>query len=70
MSFKKNTLILTAALIIPGGFVALGLWKAIDLYRKRNEDEKQEATSGDRFRDLITRLNDGDDDDGKSSPVE
>lgn len=32
---RKETAILTAALIIPGGFVVLGIWKAIELYKKK-----------------------------------
>jgi len=36
---SKESLILTAALIIPGGFVALGLWKAYELYRKKSEND-------------------------------
>lgn len=36
---SKEALILTAALVLPGGFVVLGLWKAYELYRKKNEDD-------------------------------
>lgn len=32
---KKETLILTAALVLPGGLVALGLWKAYELYKAK-----------------------------------
>lgn len=38
---KKETLILTAALVLPGGLIALGLWKAYELYRKKDVDEKR-----------------------------
>lgn len=32
---KKETLILTAALVLPGGLIALGLWKAYELYKTK-----------------------------------
>jgi len=39
---KKEVLILTAALIIPGGLIALGLWKAYDLYKKKPTKEEEQ----------------------------
>lgn len=43
---KKEAIIITAALILPGGLVALGLWKAYELYKKRpsNKQEDKKAT--------------------------
>ena len=37
---KKESYILVAALIIPGGLVALGLWKAYELYKTKNKKSK------------------------------
>lgn len=38
--FNKNTLIFLAALVAPGGFIALGVWKAYNVYRKKQEENK------------------------------
>ena len=40
---SKEALILTAALVVPGGLVALGLWKAYELYRKKERDEERDS---------------------------
>ena len=37
---NKNKLILLAALTTPFGFVALGLWKAYELYKKNQLESK------------------------------
>lgn len=37
---NKETAIVAAAVILPGGFVMLGLWKMYDLLKKRNKKEK------------------------------
>ena len=34
---KKEVIILTAALVLPGGLIALGLWKAYELYKKKEK---------------------------------
>lgn len=39
MKNYKNIIIIAAAVVIPGGFIALGLWKAYGLY-KRKQAEK------------------------------
>lgn len=41
MKFEKKHIILVAALIIPGGLIALGLWKSYDLL-KGKKDEKND----------------------------
>mgnify|MGYP001586998641 CR=1 FL=1 len=38
---KKEVVILTAALIIPGGLVVLGLWKAYELYKRKEKKEEK-----------------------------
>lgn len=37
---KKDGIILTAALIVPGGLVVLGIWKAYELYKKQTKKSK------------------------------
>lgn len=37
---KKEATILVASLILPGGLVVLGLWKAYELLSKKNKKEK------------------------------
>jgi hypothetical protein len=40
----KEIMILAAAIVIPGGFVALGLWKAYELLKKKEKpDEKSDG---------------------------
>ena len=42
MKIIKNNqkgLILLAALVTPGGFIALGVWKAYELYKKQQEEK-------------------------------
>lgn len=39
MKLKKEHVILVAATIVPFGFVALGLWKAYELYKQKEKDE-------------------------------
>lgn len=39
---QKNIALLVAATVIPFGFVALGIWKAYEIYKtgeKKNEDK-------------------------------
>lgn len=38
---NKKFLMFTAALVTPGGFIALGLWKAYKVYKKKKEEELQ-----------------------------
>lgn len=51
--FNKNTLIFLAALVTPGGFIALGLWKAYELYRKKQEEKKLKPKT---FEEYIEKL--------------
>jgi hypothetical protein len=37
MGKNKKLIILTLAVILPGGFLALGLWKAYELTKKNKE---------------------------------
>lgn len=57
---SKEALILTAALVIPGGFVALGLWKAYELYKKREEHDtsRQEDQPAVTFQSAISSFDD------------
>ena len=43
----KTSLILTAALIIPGGLIALGAWKAIELIKEKEDDKNDNDSNGD-----------------------
>ena len=36
----KDKIILAAAVITPGGFIALGMWKAYELYKANQPKEK------------------------------
>lgn len=40
-SKKKETAILLAALVLPGGLVVLGLWKAYELYKQKNTKKEE-----------------------------
>jgi len=43
---KKDVLVLMAALVIPGGLIALGLWKTYKLYKqKKTVEEKNKEAS-------------------------
>lgn len=44
MKLDKKSLILVAALIIPGGLIALGLWKSYDLLKGDKKDEKNDKS--------------------------
>lgn len=42
---SKEAAILVAAIVVPGGLVALGLWKAYELLRKKDKkDDKTDKT--------------------------
>lgn len=41
VSKKRKMMILAAAVVIPGGFVALGLWKAYELFKDRNKKKEE-----------------------------
>lgn len=43
MKLKKEHVILVAATIVPFGFVALGLWKAYELCKQREKEDKDEV---------------------------
>jgi len=40
---KKDVVILTAAIIVPGGLVVLGLWKAYELLKKKPKTEEDKV---------------------------
>lgn len=42
---KKEMIILTAALVLPGGLVALGVWKAYELYKGKKKAKQEEKKS-------------------------
>lgn len=47
--FKKNKelIIIVTATVLPFGLVALGAWKAFELYRKNKEQEQDDKSSKD-----------------------
>ena len=49
MKIKKEYLIYIAALVTPGGFVALGLWKAYDIYKKKQAERLAKPKTLDEF---------------------
>jgi predicted negative regulator of RcsB-dependent stress response len=53
MNFKKyinkSTFIFIAALVTPGGFIALGLWKAYKIYQKKQEEKKLKPKTFEEF---------------------
>ena len=49
----KNKLIFIAALVTPFGFVALGLWKAYDVYQKKQLESKPKTY--DEFMDSLKK---------------
>jgi hypothetical protein len=42
VKIKKEYVIIVAAMIVPFGFVALGLWKTYELMKKGKKDETNE----------------------------
>ena len=52
MKFKTG-LILTAALIIPGGFIVLGAWKVIELLKEKNNDKNDNESDCDSIGNYI-----------------
>lgn len=40
MKIKKEHVVLAAAIILPFGLVALGLWKAYDLYKTKGKENE------------------------------
>ena len=43
MKITKESLIITAAIILPFGLVALGLWKTYELLKKKDKDETKKT---------------------------
>lgn len=43
MKIDKKYLIITAAIIMPFGLVALGLWKTYELYKQKDENNESKT---------------------------
>ena len=51
----KRLLIFTAALVTPGGFIALGVWKAYQVYKKKKEEQAQKPKTVQEFIDKMKK---------------
>ena len=40
---KKNLALLTAAIVIPFGLTALGLWKAYEIYKEQTKESNSDS---------------------------
>ena len=52
---NKDAVVLIVAIVIPFGVVGLGVWKAVELVRDKNKEEKENGNTEDKSKRPLFR---------------